>query len=163
MSTVSITFDEVEDKTYTGKKCCQCDRIIHKVLKRSQTINPWNQKTRYQIHRENRENLIKDEEEWQALDELCATCRKAQQPDVGVDIVTEEDWEATEKLRADIASLDCDLCKKRKELSELFKGRHLKVKFNGKERIGQITDVSTEFGTYIHYDILYLYTIFNLH
>ena len=153
-TTITETYEEVKDKITVSKKCTNCGKIIVKVLSEFQTINPWNQKSRLQIHQENREKLKKAEVEWHNTPEVCSTCAKLDIPDIDIDLIDEEFWKQSEKLRQEIAILDAKACSKRKELNEIFKGKHITVKYKGKPRIGQITDISTDFGTFIHYDIL---------
>lgn len=138
MRTVTATYQEIPTYDYGNKKCCECGKTITKKFKEYQTINPWNNKTPQEIREENRAKLLKAIPEWTAKEESCAACQKLATPDIAVDLVTQEEWCATSDIRDDIFRLEKMLSEKRRELERQFKGRHIKVDYKGKERIGQI-------------------------
>lgn len=124
MRTITQTFEEISDSTYTSSECSECDKTIQKTLTRSQTINPWNQKTRMEIHVENMENLQTDEKTWLAKSHKCHKCTN---PEIELDVITKEDWLATKSLRDEVADLIGLLGQKTMELENLFKGRHIQI------------------------------------
>jgi hypothetical protein len=143
---ITRTFDEIADHSYGFKACERCGKNITKTFKASQTISPWNQKSQQQIHEENSRSLAEKLRDWEACPELCSKCRKADLPDVPLDMVTKEDWEATSKLRSKLAELEAEAAVLKREIENTFIGRHLEIGCGPKKKIGQIERLYCEYG-----------------
>lgn len=114
MKTTTYNFKEVRDSQPFKKKCSSCGKTIKKVMSAMQTLNPFNQNTPSEIHKENAIKIQKSGIAWMEKAESCAACKKKETPDVWPAAITLEDLEW---LRGEKAGLDAAL-KKVRQISE---------------------------------------------
>lgn len=138
MRTVTETYEEVASYQDGSKLCKTCNKKFRRTFKEFQTINPWNNKTRAEIIAENEIALYRYVLDWEADKEQCPACVKAGIPDVVLDVITQEDWDATQALRDEIASLGSIVHQKKSLLEASFKGKHIELTLKGKPRYGVV-------------------------